>query len=131
MSEENVKIVRAILRALNMGDMDAVRALYDSDAVVRPPEGWPEPGPFVGGDAVVRQFQEMRETWDASEVESLSDPMDAADRVVVRLVWRGAGRGPESNMEFTAIYTVRKGKVVYQETFWDYADALEAIGLSE
>ena len=131
MSQENVEVVRAILRALNMGDMDAVRALYDSDAMVRPPEGWPEPGPFVGGDAVVRQFQEMRETWDASEVELLSDPIDAADRVVARLVWRGAGHGPESNMEFTAIYTVRKGKVVYQETFWDYAEALEAVGLSE
>jgi len=26
---------------------------------------------------------------------------------------------------------VRKGKIVYQEFFWDHAEALEALGLSE
>jgi ketosteroid isomerase-like protein len=126
-----VEIVRSIVEALNVGDMTALRALYDSDAVVRPPEGWPEPGPWVGVDAVVRQFQQMIKTWDANELEPLSDPVDAADRVVVRLAWHGAGQGPEANFEFTVVYTLRKGRVVYQETFWNHAEALEAVGLSE
>ena len=39
--------------------------------------------------------------------------------------WRGAGYGPEANLEVTAVYTVRKGKVLYQEFFWDHAEALE------
>ena len=34
-------------------------------------------------------------------------------------------------MESTAAYTVRKGKIVLLEFFWDHAEALEAVGLSE
>ena len=49
----------------------------------------------------------------------------------MRFIWRGAGHGPESNMELTGVYTVRKGRIVYQEFFWDHAEALEALGLSE
>jgi ketosteroid isomerase-like protein len=31
----------------------------------------------------------------------------------------------------TQVVTIRKGKIVYREYFWDHADALEAAGLSE
>ena len=131
MSQENVAVVRTFFEAWNARDMDAIRALYDSDAVVRPPEGWPEPGPFVGREEVMRQFQQMRDTWVADTGEPLSDFIDAADRVVVRTAWRGAGRGPESSMEFTIIFSVRKGRIVYQETYWNHAEVLEMLGLSE
>ena len=131
MSQENVEVVRTFFDAWNARDMDAIRELYDSDAVVCPPEGWPEPGPFVGRDAVMRQFQQMRDIWDADAGEPLSDFIGAADRVVVRTAWRGAGRGPESTMEFTIVFTVRKGRIVYQETYWNYAETLEMLGLAE
>ena len=49
----------------------------------------------------------------------------------MRFIWRGAGYGPESNMEFTGVYTVRKGEILNIEFFWDHAEALEALGLSE
>ena len=42
---------------------------------------------------------------DAGEVISV---IDVADRVVARFIWRGAGRGPEANVELTAVFTVRK-----------------------
>jgi hypothetical protein len=48
----------------------------------------------------------------------------------VRQIWRGAGYGPEANLEMTNIITVRKGKIVYQEFFWDHAEALEALRLA-
>ena len=34
-------------------------------------------------------------------------------------------------MEWTLIYSVRNGRIFSVEYFWDYADALEAAGLSE
>ena len=90
MSQENVEIVRAVFEAWNAGDMDALRELYDPDVIMRTPEGWPEPGPFVGREAVMRQWEQHRETLDADAVEPISDFIDAADRVVVRyLAWRG------------------------------------------
>jgi ketosteroid isomerase-like protein len=131
MSQENVEILRANFDAWNAGDMDAFRELYDPDVIARAPEGWPEPGPFVGRETLMRQFMQMRETWDADAFEVISIIDLAPDRVVARFIWRGVGHGPESNMEFTSISTMRKGKIVYQEFFWDHAEALAAVGLSE
>src|SRR5688500_2056861 len=50
MSRENVEIARGVFDAWKAGDMEAVRDLYDPDVIVRPLEGWPEPGPLVGRD---------------------------------------------------------------------------------
>jgi len=126
-----VEIVKAAYGAWNAGDMDALRELYHPDAIVRAPSGWPEPGPFVGREAVMREWEQTRETWDADTVEPISDFIDIADRVVVRQIWRGVGQGPESNIELTNVFTVRKGRIVYQEFFWDHAEVLETLGLSE
>jgi ketosteroid isomerase-like protein len=65
MSQENVEIVRAAFEAWNAGDMDALREMHDPDVIARPPEGWPEPGPYAGREAVMRWFEQLRETWDA------------------------------------------------------------------
>jgi|SRR4051812_36187557 len=131
MSQENVANVRAAFEAWNAGDMDALRESYDPGITWRPPQGWPEPGPYVGRETVMRQLEQMRETWDADTLEPISDLIDAADRVVVRIIWRGVGHGPESNIELTGVYTVRKGRISAIEFFWDHAEALEAVGLRE
>jgi ketosteroid isomerase-like protein len=131
MSEQNVKVDRATFKAWNAGDMDALRNLYSPDIIMRSPEGWPEPGPFVGQEAVMRQFEQGRETWNADAVELISDFIDVGDRVAVRMIWRGAGHGPEANVELTNVVTVRQGRIVFIEFFWDHAEALETLGLSE
>jgi hypothetical protein len=96
MSQENVEVVRALFEAWNAGDMDALRELHDPGVIVRPVEDWPEAGPFVGREAVMGWFEQIREAWDTDAMEPISFT-DAGDRVVVRLLWRGAGQGPESN----------------------------------
>ena len=131
MSQENVEVVRAGLRAWNAGDMGALRELYDPDATLTALEGWPESGPFVGREAIMREWAQMRETWDADALEPISDFIDAGDRVAVRYIWRGAGQGPEMNMELTTVWTLRDGRIVRQENFWDHAQALKAVGLED
>ena len=131
MSEENVEIVRALFEAWNAADMDAFGELYDPDVIVRTAEGWPEPGPYVGREAAMRFHEQLRDTWDANTLVPISDFIDAGDRVAVRYIWRGAGQGPDLNMELTLVFTMRKGRIFYQEFFWDHAEALEAAGLSE
>jgi ketosteroid isomerase-like protein len=126
-----VEIVRAAFAAWNTGDMDALREYFDPDVIMRMPEGWPEPGPYVGREAVMRQLEQQRETWDADAFELISDFIDAGDRVAVRFIWRGAGHGPELNLEATGVYTVRKGRIFGLEHLWDHAEALEDMGLSE
>ena len=131
MSQENVEIVRAAFEAWNAGDMDGARELFVTDLIMRLPEGWPEPGPYVGREAAMRFHEQLRDTWDANTLVPISDFIDAGDRVAVRYIWRGAGHGPDLNMEVTLVFTVRKGRVVFQEFFWDHAEGLEAVGLSE
>ena len=131
MSQENVDVVLAYLEGWNAGDMEAIRNILDAETTLRTVEGWPEPGPYIGRDAVMRILFQARDTWDFDAIDRVSDFVHAADRVIVRSTWRGVGRGPEARMEWTTIFTVRKGKIVGQEFFWDHSEALEAVGLSE
>jgi ketosteroid isomerase-like protein len=131
MSRENVEIVRRAYEVWNAGDMDAFRELVAPNLIARTPEGWPEPGPFVGREAFTRWCEQLRETWDADALKPIGDFIDVGDRVAVRQIWHGAGYGPEANLEMTWVGTVRNGKIAFVELFWDHAQALETLGLSE
>ena len=91
MSQENVEIVRASFEAWNAGDMDGVRELLDPNVIVRPPEGWPEPGALVGREAVnARVGDRAREIWATDTTGTRpSDFIDVGDRVIVEvhLAW--------------------------------------------
>jgi ketosteroid isomerase-like protein len=128
MSQENVEIVRRGYEAYSVGDFTTLREIYDPDVVMHHLEGWPEPGPSVGREAVLREFEQLRETGEAQTLE-VTDFVDAADRVVVRYAMHGSGRGPDVEMEFSSVYTLRNGKVVIQQTFSDHDEALKAAGL--
>jgi ketosteroid isomerase-like protein len=130
MSRENVELAKAFYEAWNAGDMDAVRETYDPDVIIRTDEAWPERGPYVGREAVLRWLEQLRDTWDSDVLETIS-LTDAGDRVVIRQRWRTIGHGPEANLEVTSVSTYRKRKVILVEFFLDHAEALEAVGLSE
>jgi ketosteroid isomerase-like protein len=84
MSQENVEIVRKVVEAWNAGDMDGVRDLHDPEVIVRSAKEWPEPGPYVGREAAMREFEQNRETWDSDRLEPIGDFVDAGDRVLMR-----------------------------------------------
>jgi ketosteroid isomerase-like protein len=131
MSRENVEIAQAAFAAWNLGDMDALRELYDPDAIARPLENWLDGGLAVGRDAILRQFERIREALDHDVLEPVTEFTAIADHVVVRYLWQGTGHGPDMNMDMTLIYTIRRSRIFEVEFFWDYAEALEAVGLRE
>ena len=131
MSEENVEVVRRSIEVWNARDMDAWSEILAPNVTWRVMPDWPEQGPFIGRDAVFLQARQLRESWDSDAVVPVSDYIDAGDQVVLRFIWRGVGRGPESNMEMTCIYTVREDTITAFEYFWDHAEALKAVGLTE
>ena len=131
MSQENVEVVQASFAAWNAVDMDAFRELHDPDVIWAALEGWPEAETLVGREACMSQYERLRAAFDVDTGEPITDFIAAGDRVVVRLIWRGAGQGPDMNMELTSVLTLRKGKIFIIENFWDHAEALEAVGLSE
>jgi ketosteroid isomerase-like protein len=92
MSAENVEVLRAFYTAWDAGDMDALRELHDPSVIMHHPSGWPEPGPEVGRDAVMRQFHRLRDAWDTESVDPIGDFIDAGDRALLRLAWHTTGR---------------------------------------
>jgi ketosteroid isomerase-like protein len=133
MSEESVEVARQAIDVWNSGNMDRVRDFWDPYAVmVYDPAGkWPEPGPFFGRDAIMRQFQRLRDALDSDSLHLIGDLVAVGDRVVVHGIWRGAGRGPHVDLEMAWIYTVHGGLIVRAEFFADHSRALEAAGLRE
>jgi ketosteroid isomerase-like protein len=131
MSQENVEVVRSYVKVWNAQDMEGVRELYDPDAVMVVEVDWPEAGPFVGRAAVMEQLNQARAAFDSDSVEILSDPVAVGDRVIVRTAWHGVGSGPQSDMEWTNVFTIRDGRILKAEYFWNHADTLESAGLSE
>jgi hypothetical protein len=65
------------------------------------------------------------------EGEIVGEPLAAGDRVIVRWNWHGTGRGPQSDMEWTVIFSTRNGRIFGVEYFWHYPEALDAAGLQE
>jgi ketosteroid isomerase-like protein len=131
MSQENVEVIKAAAHAWNLGDADAFRDLHDPEVILRPEKNWPEPGPYIGLEAVMGFYERMRDTFDADTVELTGNIADGGDWVVARWIWHGQGHGPESNMEATTLYAVRNGNIREVEFFWDHDEALGAAGLSE
>ena len=131
MSKEKIEVVRTWFTLWNAGDMEGVRELYDPDAVMEVAPDWPEAGPFVGRDAVMQQLNAARAAFDSDSGEFLSDPVAVGDRVVVRVSWHGFGHGPESDMKWTIVFTIRGGRFIKAQYFWDHADALAAAGTSQ
>jgi ketosteroid isomerase-like protein len=128
-SQKNLDVVRAVFTTWNEGDMDAYRDLLTPDVVMSFPEDWLEQGPFVGREAVLRQVQGLRSTWDGSDrAEPIGDFVEVGERVVVRWAWRAAGQGPDLNMEITCVCTLHDGLNQKFEFFWDHAEALAAAG---
>lgn len=131
-SQENVEIIRRGYEAYNAGDLATLRELYDPAVVWHHLEGWPEPGPSVGRDAVLREVEQLHEAWPVGDaLQPVGDFIAAGNQVVVRAAWRGSGSGPDATMEFSYLFTLRKGRIITIQMFWDHDEALEAVGLQE
>jgi ketosteroid isomerase-like protein len=130
MSEENVEIVRKSLEYWNRGDLEAFYDLADEDHILQAAEGWPE-RVYYGKDAARSFWEGLAETVGGDSV--IEDLIDAGDRVVVRVRshWTGEKSGLEGDLESSQVLTLRKGKIVMTEFFWDHQEALEAVGLSQ
>jgi ketosteroid isomerase-like protein len=129
MSQENVEIAHKAIEAWNAADMDALRDLYDPDAVYATPSDWIG-GPWLGRDAVMEQFAELRDIYKDSSFEG-ADFLDRGDCVVVQVAFRGDTRGLALSTDIAWVYTFREGLITRLEFFHSREEALEAAGPSE
>src|SRR4051794_30397715 len=134
MAKDNVEVIRKTFEAWNAGDFNVLRDAYDPDAVMRyqAEARLPERGPFFGRDAIMRQFNRLREPFDdRDELVIRTIRAASSERVLAQFAWKGVGRGPAIRLDMAAVYTLREGLIREVEFFIDYDSALEAAGLSD
>ena len=145
MSQENVEIVRRIYAALDVsvpGSVSTVSVptepfgtLIDSQVEWNFPREFPDLAePSYGYEGAKQYRRTIAEVLDDYRMvpERFIDAGD--DRVLVfsREGGRGKGSGAEVFTHLTAhVWTVKDGKAVRMQSYWERADALQAVGLSE
>ncbi len=134
MSEENVEILRRAAEMFNeVGIAGTVTAELFADEVEfhEPPEQ-PAPRSARGREEVRQLFGEFDAAWAEHKTEPQEFRTLDDERVLVLSVERFKGRdGIAIDAPGAAIFTVRDGKIVEWQAFWDRQSALEAAGLSE
>jgi ketosteroid isomerase-like protein len=134
MSQQNVDLVRRLIESFNEAGFSARTTVdfFDANAVFEEPPEQPAPRVARGRDAAIEIFRSFDETWEAhrSEAEEIRVIDDA--RILLFSVEHFRGRnGIEIVQPCGTIFTLRAGKVVRMQSFWERENALEAAGLSE
>lgn len=126
MSDGNLETVRALVRAFEERDESVVEH-FAPDAVMYSPEGWPEPGPMLGREAVIGQFVRLAEDWQ-NHAMTIEHAETRPGAVIVRLLWKttGAASSIALDMELSGVYFFRDGVVHELAFFWTWDEAVAA-----
>ncbi len=132
MSQENLEIVLEVIRLFEAKESSQARGYWHSDARMTAPEGWPEPGPFEGWDAILEQLERLTSDAGTQRFRDVKVLADREDWVVISLLWEvhGAGSGAATASKIAAAYRVFDGKLGEAHFRWTPEEALEAAGLS-
>ena len=130
MTKSNSELAREANDAWNRSDWGAMEALYWPDAEAVAPRGWPEAEDSLGWEAVLRQFERLKDSWTEERFELESVEAIDALRVVQYGHWRAVGKesGVPVDLEFWIITTFRDGKVAKIVFFLDRDEAMRAAG---
>jgi ketosteroid isomerase-like protein len=133
MSQENIDLVLESVRLFRVDGLEEWAQLWSPDTRLTAPEGWPEPGPFIGLDAARQQFERLLDTFSALRFEEVEIVAASGDWVVARLriPVRGVASGVESDLNLAVAYRVEDGLLIECAARWHVDEALEAAGLRE
>ena len=133
MSQENVEIVRKAMEAYNRRDRDAWLLLHDPEFEFRADPEWPESETVGGREAVWDFVVSLADAWeeDPFEMVEVVECGDEKFAARFRRTVRGKASGIADLLDYWAVTTLRRGRILSQEWFASRAKALEAAGLSE
>src|SRR5919197_1215551 len=129
-SNPNVEIVRAIYEAWAKHGLEAGLRYLDPDVEWDMSRRLVDPGVYRGPEGVRRYVRGVREAYSGMGYE-LEEVLDAGDKVVALLVFRGEGRasGAAVQARIANLWTLRDRKVIRMQYFGDREEALAAAGL--
>ena len=134
MSEENIQVIRRAAERVNeRGIAGAVTdELFADEVEFHEPPEQPAPRSARGREEMRQLFGEFEAAWAEHKTEPEEFRALDGERVLVLSVERFKGRdGMAIDAPGAAIVTVRAGKIVEWQAFWDRQGALKAAGLEE
>jgi ketosteroid isomerase-like protein len=133
MTQENVEVIRAMFEHWARGDFPA--SFFDSDIEHRRigAETPDMEGEWHGAGEVSRAMVEYLHPFSDLRIqaESIIDLDDDRVLVMSRQTARGKLSGAPIDHELGDLFTLRAGKVVRYDSYWDRGVAMRAVGLSE
>ena len=132
MSRASVEVAKAFYDAYNARDSEALERLLHPEAEITTLSA----RGGVGGDwrwGTTREyFEQLDEAWTALRIE-IEEYRDVGERVVALGIARGAGTSShiEVASDFAAVLVVRDSQIVLVDSYNNWKDALEAVGLRE
>ena len=131
MSQQNVELVRRIIDVMDADGFAAALPLFldtaHPDVEWREDPDWPGAASYRGVERVREVILDRMDTLDFDQ--ETEDVIDAGDKVLVLVRWRGRGRasGAQGEMSMAMVWTVREQAIMRLEFFLDRARAFEAI----
>jgi ketosteroid isomerase-like protein len=129
------RLVRSGFEAANRGDFAVAFANYDPDIQFFPPTGLvglgDEPS-YRGLEARVRYQGQWRAEWGDFRYEP-DELRDLGDRLLVigRIKSGGLSSGAKLDSDYANLFTLSAGRVIREQTYFNRAEGLEAVGLQE
>ena len=124
-----VHLVHEAFECFDTGDWDRLRPLIAEDNVMTPLESWPDPGPYIGADASIREYQRLFEMFRGIEV-TVSNIVSHESWVIAH--YRGVieGEGAEAQeMDFIGVHRFEDELFAESHYRLDRDGALAAAGL--
>jgi ketosteroid isomerase-like protein len=133
MSQENVLIVRRLTEALNARAFDTYYVeFFDPGVEWQTAAEDPDAATHRGREAYKRYVEQWLDGFDGMHVE-IEESIDVdGDRVFTwsRFTGRGRMSGAPADWHLAIVFTIRDGKVMHAEEYFDRDQALDAAGLS-
>ena len=134
MSQENVDAVRNAYEAWGRGDREAVTETFDAE-MEWDWAGYPLPDVVERGkgrDAYLRFVADFSASWAEHEI-TITDIVGSDEHAVVAIHEQMEASGGDLQLErdIAHVCTLREGRCVLVRAYRTYAEALEAVGLSE
>ncbi|HWX96202.1 MAG TPA: nuclear transport factor 2 family protein [Solirubrobacteraceae bacterium] len=133
MGQDNVELLRRLYQQWEQGDLLTVDAFHPQVEFVRIGSDYRGlAGQWRGVDEMWTAIVEWLRSWEHLHVEA-ERFYGLDDRVLVlsREIARGKRSGEQVDHEIGDLFTVRDGKIVRWENYWDRTEAIRAAGLRE
>lgn len=131
------RAVRLAAEAYNRRDLDAVVVTYHPELEYRPARSWVEAGffePCYHGRDGYREYVAITAEVFGGEVYFMPvELVDLGERIVMlaKVPMRAQASGVPLTEKFAYVSTMKDGMVIRLQEYYDHAEALAAVGLSE